>query len=505
MSARSNYPSADAAAGAPIPMPNDTAASNSPAPLLPAHPVEPATTVPMLDYQTTLEHQPARRGAMRWLEKGSWAIADQALFAGGNFLANIYLARHLDKRGYGAFTVAFIVFLLLGLLHTSLLTEPMLVFGPGRYKAHTRRYFAAMIRGHLLFSVPAIFLMGLSAIACWMLHKPLLASALGMLALTSPMMLLLWLMRRACYLILNSRLAATAGFVYIGLMVAGLLLIPRDVSDATRIATTLGIMGFGSIIAAVGIAWFLRPDFKSIDPGFARGCLSEHVRYGRWAAPAGVVFFLSGQMFYLILPVTQGNVDAAAPLRALSNLIMPMTLAVSGCMTVLGPVFVRARERGKLKVLVYRVTLAIGGVALIHWLILGSLHGRLFTIVYKGRYSEVSHLLWILALLPVANAVTETLGNFMRAREEPQRVFYAFLAAAVLAGIGGTILIYHDGVRGAAIATVACNAIAGLVLLIMCWRERGRTADRPHPHPAPASAAAPPSQAFSDPSDAHSA
>jgi len=56
-------------------------------------------------------------GAPRWLRSGIWALADQGLFSGANFIANVLLADLLTPVEYGAFTVAFTTFLFLGTIH----------------------------------------------------------------------------------------------------------------------------------------------------------------------------------------------------------------------------------------------------------------------------------------------------------------------------------------------------------------------------------------------------
>jgi hypothetical protein len=65
---------------------------------------------------------------------------------------NVLLARWLVPQDYGAFTVAFAVFLLIGTFHTALLTEPMLVFGPSRYEGRFSEYLGALLYGHLSFT-----------------------------------------------------------------------------------------------------------------------------------------------------------------------------------------------------------------------------------------------------------------------------------------------------------------------------------------------------------------
>src|SRR5438045_8021636 len=88
----------------------------------------------------------------RLVGNGFWAIADQGLFAGSNFILNIVLARWLSPDEYGAFGVAFSIFLLVGTLHSSLLTEPMTVFAPGKFRERIEKYVGICLYGHVAFA-----------------------------------------------------------------------------------------------------------------------------------------------------------------------------------------------------------------------------------------------------------------------------------------------------------------------------------------------------------------
>ena len=86
---------------------------------------------------------------LSWATKGGFALIDQALFAGANFLVNILLARWLTPTEYGAFALAYSVFLLLGTFHTAIFTEPMMVFGAGKHAEQFEKYLGILLRGHL--------------------------------------------------------------------------------------------------------------------------------------------------------------------------------------------------------------------------------------------------------------------------------------------------------------------------------------------------------------------
>jgi len=67
-----------------------------------------------------------------WIIRGDWAVLDQGLFSGANFLVNILLTRWLSPEEYGAFAVALSTFYLFADFHTAVLTEPMMFFGLGK-------------------------------------------------------------------------------------------------------------------------------------------------------------------------------------------------------------------------------------------------------------------------------------------------------------------------------------------------------------------------------------
>src|SRR5437879_1887053 len=80
--------------------------------------------------ETAAPSQPGTRSAklrkaLPWATKGGLAIVDQGLISGSNFLLGILLARWLVPEQYGAYALAFSLFLLLSFLYHSMLLEPM--------------------------------------------------------------------------------------------------------------------------------------------------------------------------------------------------------------------------------------------------------------------------------------------------------------------------------------------------------------------------------------------
>jgi len=105
-------------------------------------------------------------------------VADQGLFGGGNFLISVLLARWLEPAAYGAFAVAYSIFLFLASLCSALLTEPMMAFGPGKYAPSFPEYFRVLVY----------------AVVVIVFRRPLVALLLGRGYLAHADLLLIWLL-----------------------------------------------------------------------------------------------------------------------------------------------------------------------------------------------------------------------------------------------------------------------------------------------------------------------
>ncbi len=77
---------------------------------------------------------------LRWMKKGGLAILDNGLISGSNFLLGILLARWLAPEEYGAYALAFSIFILVGFLYQALLLEPLSVFAGSVFRGNLRGY-----------------------------------------------------------------------------------------------------------------------------------------------------------------------------------------------------------------------------------------------------------------------------------------------------------------------------------------------------------------------------
>lgn len=400
-----------------------------------------------------------------WGGRGLWAVIDQSLFALSNFLLNILLARWLAPEEYGAFAVAYTIFLLLGTLHTGILVEPMQVFGPGKHKERLGHYLYVLIKGHILFSLIAGLLFAIAAVSLWPLISSPLSSAVGGMAFALPFILFQWLLRRACYVHLTPHRAAQAGVLYMILVLVGLFAFYR--SDRLSSASALIVMGSASLLSGLWLLRRLNVTRASVNPeGLERGAMQDHWRYGRWAMVAALLSWVPGNVALILLPIWHG-LEAAAILRALNNVLMPIVHINTALGALLLPALVHARQLGRdhMMRLGRNATVFFMAGTVVYWLFLGFFAEPAMAILYDSRYTEHASVLWVLGFLPVAGTFVLTAGALLRAMERPDRVVRAYAVSTALSLTVGVFPIWFLGLTGA----VAFMILSSIVAACLLW------------------------------------
>ncbi len=399
------------------------------------------------------------RGFGRWLGRGSWAVMDQGFFAGSNFVLSLLLARWLIPQDYGAFTVAYTVFWLLLSLDNALLIEPMLVFGAGKYEGRMSEYLRVLLYGNLGFAALGSLLLLLAGLVFWLSASNALSSALWGLALAGPFMRFHYLVRRACYVRLKPHLAAFGSALYMALTLFGIYVLYQ--SSWLSAAAAFGMMGFASCAAGLWLAVRLRvnPTPPLAATQLIHETFKDHWGYGRWAVPTNVLALLSGNIYFLLLPIWWG-LEASAALRALLNFVMPVLQAVSALSNLLLPTLVRVRGRARFAYILRLTLLLFTFGAAVYGALLIIFDDSLVAWIYGGQYSEYADLLWLVGLLPTVYMVVEMLSAALRALERPDRIFLAYAFSTVTALTVGLLFLIITGVSGAVVGILVSQLTA---------------------------------------------
>lgn len=425
----------------------------------------PESILPQTGYERRELLSQERIGPYRWIAKGTWAVLDQALFSGSNFLVSLLLARWLEPTSYGAFSVAFSVLLLLGTLHTALWTEPMVVYGSGRFRETFGEYQRVLVHYHWRFGVLAGLTFAFASAGLWAGGQHEMALSLLGLASAAPLVLYLWLVRRGAYVFLEPRLAVYGGVSYLVLYLGAAWVLLK--LSLLKEVTAFLSMGAAAFFAAEVVRFRLKVGATgAVEAGHVR---SLHWGYGRWALLAGGLSWVPGNIYYLVLPAFHG-LEAAAQLKALMNLLMPVLHFNGALGQLLVPGMVRARAMWSLGRFTKTSLAALLGFSVVYWVLLVGLGRNLMGWLYGEKYVHVSVWLPWLGFLPMLSAVVSVASSLLRALERPEAVAFVYALLAGLAATAGVALVWMHGVKGAVEALLLVNAVAAFAF----WLAKGK-------------------------------
>lgn len=393
------------------------------------------------------------------MQQGFWPVMDQGLFAVSNFILNLLMARWLVPGDFGMFGVAYAGFLLIGALHTAIVSEPMLVYGPNKYERNNQGYLRKVLRLHWQMSgTMAIVLAVISAVVAK--SAVAMATLLLCLALSTPFILFQWTMRRACYVTERPRQAVVGGVVYTVLILLGAYVL--FLTECLSAPTAIGLMGVASLVSGGFILWSQGevPLISSRKLSFST-VLVDHWKYGRWAVGAAALTWLPGNVYYIILPIVLG-LEATGAFRALLTLLQPMLQTLMALSFVVLPTLSRRRGEG-VTTLTAKLSVALAVLAALYWLMLGALGPSLIRVAFGVAYERYAPLLWLLGGLPVMSALITTNGSALRAGGRPDLVFRSYALTAPVTLALAVYLTVKLGLVGAVVGLVSSYVVTALL------------------------------------------
>jgi O-antigen/teichoic acid export membrane protein len=399
------------------------------------------------------------------------AILDQGLISGSNFVIGIVLARWLIPEHYGAYALAFSIFLFLCNLEIALLLEPMSILGPACYRSCLSAYVGRVFELHLVLSCALSAPLAASAVLLHFVGNQAVARAMLGASIGTPVILLFWLCRRAAYLSLALRAAVSSAVVYCGSLV-GFFLLTNLLGWLSPLVAFV-IQSAAAVVAAV-------PMIASLKPGLGRASgparaivIRQHWQYGRWAVATVFVYWLSSNAYYVIVAGLLGLEDVAA-LRALQNFILPFGQFTAAISLLLLPWAAARFAQGDyfgFRVCIQQVSMLFVAVASAYVVGLWLFGEKLITSLYGGRYTGFAHLLPLVAAPIVVVAASHGISIGLQAMQSPAEVFRAHSLAGMVTVVTGVPLTRYWGLAGAAVGILA-SSLTLFVAIQHSYRSR---------------------------------
>jgi O-antigen/teichoic acid export membrane protein len=408
-----------------------------------------------------------------WVSKGGFAILDQGLISGSNFLTSVLLARWLAPAQYGAYAVAFGIYVLLTVVYQSLMLEPMSVFGGSSYRNCLRGYLVSLFWVHATLSLTICLVFGAFAVAAQtMAHSEGLGGALAGVTIASPFILGFGMVRRGFYLELSPAKSALGAFVYSAFSIAALYaLYHRGLLSAF---SAFLLMGLAAAATTFYLFLRLRAELRPSDSApRVREAWKRHWGYGRWALASSVAGWIPAYIYYPLLS-SFGNIVHSGQLKALMNFTLPMEQTKAALGMLLLPYAARVQDkegRSSASTLSMRMTLVSLGGAVAYWALILPLQNTVFRFLYSGRYMEVAHLLPVIAFGSIVWSAAYGPAIALRAMESPASVFVAFSLATGLSLLIGIPATWAFGLKGAIWGSNLADVLSLVFVLLVLRRK----------------------------------
>jgi O-antigen/teichoic acid export membrane protein len=332
---------------------------------------------------------------------------------------------------------------------------------------------------HLAMSLVIVLVLGVAAGVAFKLSQAgSLPSALVGIAFAAPSILLFWLLKRTFYLKLSPAPSAGAALLYCALTMGGLAVVYKH--GLLSVFSALLLMGVGSLGASAVLLIYLGLRLSSsedaptlLDIGL------RHWRYGRWALGANAMMWVPINLFYPVLSRFSGMAQAGE-LKALMNFASPMLQTCAALSSLMLPYSARVLEQrggAGVNIILKRMTLLCVACAVPYWVVLLAFKGPAFRMLYSGRYTEVTYLLPIVALVSIFGSAFFGPSIVLRSLESPGLVFGAVTASSCVAVAVGIPLTRALGVKGAVWSMALSEALAFVMAVVLLRRKARRSAE----------------------------
>lgn len=295
----------------------------------------------------------------------NWALSDQAMVSGANFLTNIILVRYLGLEEYGRYILAWIAIDFVRILHEPLVIAPMVTIGPKRTGVDAENYYSVVSIFQLtLCIVLSLLLVGVVAllnfyIPSWNLNG--LAPIMGFAAITYHFQ---EFCRRCAFAKHRPNLAfASDVFRYLGQLFVVFMVASHYAIDAKDVIFITAITAFVGIGFALPVIFPIRIEIDTFKDALAR-----HWNFGKWFVPSVILARATADIF---MAVTGAIIGAAAvgALKAARNIVAATHILLMGLENVApiraAQIYAEAGTAGLVRFLILFGIASCGAVAVL--------------------------------------------------------------------------------------------------------------------------------------------
>ncbi len=407
--------------------------------------------------------------AARFLTRYSyinWALADQTMVSGVNFLTGIFLARFLGLAEFGRYTLVWMAVLFVNSIQLAMINSPMMSIGPQHSDSEAPGYFGAVVVHQICLAgltfILLIFGVRLSGVFFPEWRVEGLALPLAGAAVTFQLQDFLrryfFTRKRAVTAFANDAVA------YLGRL-AGLIWLfwwyrSNDIADVLWI-----IAASFAVATAVGA-----PGLRGLDWRAQHWLTAakRNWRFARWLAASVVVRWGAGN-FFMIAAASLIGTAAVGGFRAAQNIVGLINILTLGLENAVPPQASRhfyAGGRRALSAYLRKVAWFGGGLTLGTALVIATFPEFLLTLVFGGDYVAYADILRWIALCRPIYFLSIPLRAGLRTIEKTRPLFLASLLATSLSLAAAFPVVGHFGLHGVIFGPLMIH----VMVLAWLWR-----------------------------------
>jgi O-antigen/teichoic acid export membrane protein len=381
------------------------------------------------------------------LRKLNYAVMDQVLISGTNFMISLILARAMVPAEYGFYIFAFTLMVLaVGLLNNAV-TNPLNVLGAAIPLERKNTYIFNMFVMYLAVAgILCIAFLLTGFFLKWSTNP-----ANGSIIMTVGLILFFYLGHEFFRNALLTSLKVGQVFL-IDTLAYGLRICVIGSSISVGLGLSckqvIWVYGLTSLLAAFHGAYLVRFSTNEL---LDVTMLKETWAYAKWTLADWVPFILSSQLNVYIVTFVLTSA-ATGVMGACSNLIAPLSIVLMGFMNFALPYYSRLyANQGEAKLkrsLALLFGFLIGGV--IVYLILINLFATKILHLLFGKFEQYNYLVMIISLGIFVNYLFKPAEVYLRVIRKPQYIFMARCLAAAVGAVCCYPLVKFMGLEGAA-------------------------------------------------------
>lgn len=400
----------------------------------------------------------------------NWALADQAMVSGVNFMTGVLFARFLGLEEYGRFTLAWMAVLFFNSFQQSGIISPMMSIGPKQETENQKKYYGTIFIHQVIWSVACFFLL---LISVWLTGFLKPDWHIQNLALPLSFTLLSWqlqeFLRRYYFVRGHGGLAfLNDGISYL----AQLLLIVisfRIVTLQTSMVLWI-IAGTSATAVLVGV---FKIDCIAWPSGMFVDITKKHWHFSKWMLASALMQWTSGNFFIISAGTILGPISAGA-LKAAQNIMGVSHILFQGLDNVVPSRASYCFVQGGwpklwlyLKRVIYWAGTATATISLMAWLF----SDFWLNLFYGKEYQLYGYLLKCYAVIYLFIFLGLPLRAGLRALEHSKPIFISYCLMTAFTALTADFFINNMGLLGATTGILCTQIIYQTSLIYALWRK----------------------------------